>query len=129
MLTLPNSVRVFNGTPHVIRFYHPEWSEPVEVEPDEVISATIEEEPVIPDLAYGHLIGAVEFVHTSYVGNDEARAIVAMAMRDADVVVGSIIAAQAYPGDVVAMVPAEGYERVPPAEKRMRPDKFTIFSQ
>ena len=129
MLTLPNGVKVFNGTPHVIRFYHPEWSEPVEMEPDEVISATIEEEPVIPDLAYGHLAGAVEFVHTSYVGNDEARAIVAKAMRDADVVVGSIIAAQAYPGDVVAMVPAEGYERVPPAEKRMRTDKFTIFSR
>ena len=42
-------------------------------------------------------------------------------------VVGSIIAAQAYPGLVVAMVPAPGYERRPPAEKRMRPDKFTIY--
>jgi len=40
--------------------------------------------------------------------------------------IGSIIAAQSYPG-VLAMVPAPGYERVPPAEKRMRPDKFTIF--
>jgi len=41
--------------------------------------------------------------------------------------VGSIIAAQAYPGQVVAMTPTPGYERVPPAEKRMNPDKFNIF--
>jgi hypothetical protein len=44
-----------------------------------------------------------------------------------NVVVGSIIAAQAYPGLVVAMTPAPGYERKPPTEKRMRPDKFTVF--
>lgn len=43
-------------------------------------------------------------------------------------IVGSIIAAQAYPGArVVAMVPAVGYERVAPAEKRMRTDKFTVY--
>lgn len=42
-------------------------------------------------------------------------------------IVGSIIAAQAYPGEVVAMTPAPGYERVAPAEKRMNPHKFTIF--
>lgn len=42
-------------------------------------------------------------------------------------VVGSIIAAQAYPGRVVAMTPVPGFERVSPAEKRMRCDKFTTF--
>lgn len=43
-------------------------------------------------------------------------------------IVGSIIAAQAYPGArVVAMVPAPGYERVAPAEKRMRTDKFNVY--
>ena len=31
------------------------------------------------------------------------------------------------PGRVLAMVPAPGFERVPPAEKRMRDDKFTTF--
>lgn len=41
--------------------------------------------------------------------------------------VGSVISAQAYPGLVVAMIPAKGFERVPPAEKRMRHDKFTVF--
>lgn len=41
--------------------------------------------------------------------------------------VGSIIAAQAYPGQVVAMTPAPGFERVPPAEKLMSCEKFTTF--
>ena len=43
------------------------------------------------------------------------------------IIIGSIIAAQAFPGRVLAMVPAPGFERVPPAEKRMRDDKFTVF--
>ena len=43
------------------------------------------------------------------------------------VIVGSIIAAQAFPGRVLAMIPVPGFERVPPAEKRMRDDKFTTF--
>jgi hypothetical protein len=41
--------------------------------------------------------------------------------------VGSIIAAQAYPGLVLAMTPAPGYERAAPAEKRMNPWKYTTF--
>jgi hypothetical protein len=43
------------------------------------------------------------------------------------IIVGSIVAAQAYPEQVVAMTPAPGFERVPPSEKRMNPDKFTVF--
>lgn len=43
------------------------------------------------------------------------------------IIVGSIIAAQAYKGDVVAMTPCKGYERVAPAEKRMNCNKFTVF--
>ena len=43
------------------------------------------------------------------------------------IIVGGIIAAQAFPKRVLAIVPVEGFERVPPAEKRMRDDKFTVF--
>jgi len=43
------------------------------------------------------------------------------------IIIGSIIAAQAFPGRVLAMVPVPGYERVAPAEKRMRDDKFTTY--
>lgn len=43
------------------------------------------------------------------------------------IIVGSIIAAQAYPGRVFGLCPVPGYERVAPAEKRMCCDKFTTF--
>ena len=43
------------------------------------------------------------------------------------IIVGSIIAAQAYAGKVFAMTPMPGFERVAPAEKRMNPAKFTTF--
>lgn len=43
------------------------------------------------------------------------------------IIIGSMIAAQAYPEEVVAMTPVPGFERVAPAEKRMRCDKFTVF--
>ena len=43
------------------------------------------------------------------------------------VIIGSIIAAQAYPGQVAGMVPVPGFERVAPNEKRMRCDKFTMY--
>ena len=69
-------------------------------------------------------------MRTKFTGNDEGRAIIA-AMKAANpdaVIVGSIIAAQAYPGEVVAMTPLPGYERVAPAEKRMNPHKFTTFA-
>lgn len=124
MKALPNGVTAFNATPHTIRFWAKGWPEPIEVEPDEVVNARINEfavsDPVAPS--------GVTFVTTEFVGNADGDAVIARA-RDAgaDLIVGSIIAAQAYPGRVVAMVPCEGYERVPPAEKRMRPDKFTVF--
>lgn len=44
-------------------------------------------------------------------------------------IVGSIIAAQAYPEQVLGMTPMPGYERVAPAEKRMNPQKFTVFTK
>lgn len=43
------------------------------------------------------------------------------------VIVGSIIAAHAYPGLVASMVPVPGFERVAPEQKRMRCDKFTMY--
>lgn len=124
MKRLPNGLEVFNSTPHVIRFWDPGWPEPIEIEPDKIVNARINEsvvdEPVPPT--------GVTFVTTEFVGNTEGDAVIAQARESgANLIVGSIIAAQAYPGLVFAMVPCEGYERVPPAEKRMRPDKFTTY--
>jgi len=130
MKTLPSGVTVFNATPHPIRFWEEGWDAPIEVGVDAIISASVEEmemdevEVVLDkSRAYG-----VRYVSTKFSPTDEGWDILEQAFQDgADVIVGSIVAAQAYPGWVVAMTPAPGYERVPPAEKRMRPDKFTIF--
>lgn len=123
MKTLPNTLTVFNATPHIVRFWKEGWPEPVEVEPDEPINATVSEE-FVSDIQGDR--EDIVLVRATFVGNYEGREIIRQAKEYADVIVGSIIAAQAYPGDVVAMCPSPGYERVPPAEKRMRPDKFTI---
>ena len=117
---LPNGVRVFNSTPHPIRFWDKSWSEPVEIPSHIVINA----EPAEVDAGTGP--GGVRLVKTQFNQTNPGR-ITLSAIPDGVVVVGSFIAAQAYPGRVVAMTPCAGYERVAPAEKRMRPDKFTTF--
>ena len=140
MKELPNGLIVFNATPHPLRFWHPSWPEPVEVPPDEVINARRVEKvvqrfaipPALPSTwsYYDREAGTevVEFVTTTFVGDTEGEAIIERAFaQGAHVVVGSIIAAQAYPGRVVAPVPAPGYERAEPAKKRARPDKFVVF--
>lgn len=131
MKTLPNGITVFNATPHVLRFWKEEWDKPVEVETDEVISAKAVVKP-FDWLSNDHNAFVEQrpemFVSTNFVGTDEGVEILQRAFDDgADVVVGSIVAAQAYPGLVVSMMTAPGYERVSPAEKRMNPDKFTVF--
>lgn len=128
MKTLPNGLVVFNATPHVIRFWDPGWDYPVEVEPDTVVNAEVSEVAV----GSGGFPG---FVRTEFRPTPEGWAILEQAAAAGAVIVGSIIAAQAYPWSrpgnfglyVCAMTPAPGYERVPPAEKRMRPDKFTVY--
>lgn len=49
------------------------------------------------------------------------------AAHPGELIVGSMIAAQAFPGRVVALVAVQGFERVPADQKRMRDDKFTVF--
>jgi hypothetical protein len=135
MKTLPNGITVFNATPHAVRFWREDWSEPVEVETDVLINA----KPVEYQVAFpgDNLNEAVDnnpfdddykiaFVRTEFVGDDTGKSVIDSVPQGV-LIVGSIIAAQAYPGQVVAMTPAPGYERVAPAEKKMNPDKFTVF--
>ena len=71
-------------------------------------------------------------VHTTFKGTDEGKEIIDTIKFflsdscDYLAIVGSMIAVNAYPGEVVGMVPVPGYERVAPAEKRMRCDCFTV---
>lgn len=116
-----NGTMVFNGTPHPLTFWKPGWEDVITVDVDQVINA-------LPTEVVVKTEGGITFVKTVFQQIDKAFEIIATAQANgAQLIVGSIIAAQAYPGLVVSMVPAPGYERVPPDSKRMLPDKFNIF--
>lgn len=123
---MSNGVTIVNATPHDLTFLDGDTvvTVPCSVKEGEktgplVINARATEVP-----AGEHL------VRTSFAGDETGEAIIA-AINEAlpgAFIIGSIIAAQAYPGKVVGMTPAPGFERVPPAEKRMSIEKFTTFA-
>ncbi len=117
-------MKIINTTPHVIRFQGSADGEVREIEPCGVlVNARPVEEP-----AGSHPSGA-ELVRVRFEADPASEEALDRLEQEnpGTVIVGSIIAAQAFPGRVLAMVPAPGFERVPPAEKRMRDDKFTTF--
>ena len=116
-------MKVINTTPHPVRFQSAD-GEVYEIEPCGVL---VNARPV-EEFAGVHSSG-VMLVRTKFVADpasEEALSRLEVENPGA-IILGSIIAAQAFPGRVLAMVPAPGFERVPPAEKRMRDDKFTTF--
>lgn len=116
-------VLIVNTTPHPITMQSPD--EELVIVPTSVLINARAEEYAVNDL----------FVRTAFIGtNDGIETIqkIKEAYKTTGeeaklIIVGSIIAAQAYPGEVVGMTPVPGYERVAPAEKRMSCSKFTIF--
>lgn len=126
-VTLPNGLKIANVTPHAISLWTPGWSEPIEVPPSgKVINAKANEVQVgeVCDgscgMPRGKALetcgcgqpGAAALVNTEFVPQSDAEEILAHCESIGAVPVGSIIAAQAYPGRVAAMTPAPGYERV-----------------
>lgn len=113
-------VRVINTTPHPVRLKSEKTGEEHIVENSGILINASATETVV------NKSGEVEYVKTQFKGNEEGEALL-NTIPSGVIVIGSIIAAQAYPGRVVAMTPAKGFERVPPAEKRMNLFKYTIF--
>ena len=125
---------IVNTTPHPINFLNKDGETvvvPSSVAPGErtspwVVNAKAVEEQVGDDL-----------VRTVFVGTPEGEAILDQleqwareeGYHDNLRIIGSIIAAQAYPGRVLGMCPAPGFERVAPAEKRMTTQKFTVYTK
>ena len=115
---------VVNTTPHPICFLKGEEVITIPSQKEFLLNAKIVETQVGADL-----------VTSQFIGNEEGEEIITKLQNWANEkfpaydlrIVGSIIAAQAYPGDVVGMTPAPGYERVAPNEKRMSLEKFTVF--
>lgn len=120
-----NGVCVLNTTPHLLTMQDVN-GELVTVPTSIIINAKAEEKAV-DDL----------FVETVFVGTPEGKETIRdiegtyaeTGCSDRLVIIGSIIAAQAYKGKVVGLCPVPGYERVAPNEKRMRCDKFTVFTE
>jgi hypothetical protein len=128
MKQLPNGLTIFNATPHVLTFWAEGWDAPIEAEPDYMINATLKEQGATAPDSFRYTLYQVDFVQSTAVGNVDGQAVIEAAIKaGADLIVGSILAAQAYPGQIVAGVACQGFERVPPAEKRIRHDKFVVF--
>lgn len=120
-----NGLEVINCTPHSITFRDGEAD--VVVEP---CQAKINARACEKVVSEAHGVQEVKTVFAQTVeGMGEIEEIREWATENSGrlFIVGSIISAQAYPGQVHAMTPAPGFERVPPAEKRMSVSKFTIF--
>jgi len=122
-----NDVVVANTTPHNITMQDTDGKlVTVENNPDKLINASTTQ------IYWGGIYTEQKFEPTA-----EGAAIIAEIKKDFAeqygttgktlVIIGSIIAAQAYPEEVAAMLPVPGYERVAPNEKRMRCDQFTMY--
>jgi len=125
-----NGVIVVNTTPHELTFISPE-GEIVNV-PSSVPEggragyAVVNAHPAEIEVGPG-------LVQTIFEPSPEGQAIIDAIKEEFETpdcklrIVGSLAAANAYK-DIVGMVPAPGFERMPPAEKRMSVEKFNVGS-
>jgi len=122
-----NEEEVFfvNTTPHNITFKDPLSGDEFEVPCSGVV---VNAKP--SEVGAESPFSSIGFVKTKFTASPEEAEKVEKIKRvfgSGVLIIGSIIAAQAFPGSVVAMTPHPEYIRVPPAEKRMNPRKFTVF--
>ena len=118
--TFTNGVTIINVTPHELTFE--DAGEIVSIPASGIIINAKAVETVVKE-------GMPTLVSTSFISSeeDEIKLEKIEARFPNSIPVGSIIAAQAFPGRVFGMTPMKGFERVHPSEKRMNPSKFTTF--
>jgi len=127
ILKVVRGIQIINVTPHPITFGFEGEDETVVVEPSGFLINARSVEEVVKEDFRGE--SKVTFVRTSFVPDEDSEHLLQMLEEKFPeaVIIGSIIAAQAFPGRVVAMIPVKGYERVPTLEKRVKHDRFTVF--
>jgi len=122
--TLPNGVVIFNATPHPLNFWDQIEKEVTIAEPDIIINTRPVETVV-------ERRGGVEFVTVSYLPEDNGLDLVRFVRAEhPDVlIVGSVLAAMAYPGEVVASIPLKGGDRLrsKTMSRKVCSDRFTTF--
>lgn len=114
---------MLNVTKHPIRFQSAA-GEVYELAPSGVVIDARFEEEVVGSHPSGATLVRARIIPTSAA---EEALVFLERNHPGELIVGSLIAAQAFPGRVVALVAAQGFERVPADQKRMRDDKFTTF--
>jgi hypothetical protein len=116
--------QIINVTPHPITFKNADGSEFTVPPCGKLVNASIAEQVVekLPD--------GTELVLPTFNPDRGGRTVLDDLEREhpGAIIVGSIIAAQAYPGRVLGMVPAPGFERVPVDQKRMNPKRFITYT-
>jgi hypothetical protein len=112
-----------NATSHPLNFRNSDGSE-FEIAPSGVVlNAKFQEEA-----AGTHPGGAMLLRSVPVASPEELAKLEALEQEyPGALIIGSMIAAQAFPGRVVAMIAAPGFERIPPPNKRMDPSRFTIY--
>ena len=115
------TIEVINTTNHPLNFIDPDDGEIIVPTSGIVVSAKAVEKVVMETKG-------VKLVRTEFVPDNETQKLIEEIIEKSEgsiLLIGSVIAAQAYPQQIVAMTPAQGYERA--KEKKMNPRKFVVF--
>lgn len=120
-----NGMVVVNSTPHSISMQDMDTGGLVSIPTSELINAKVEETMVSDFLVKSTFTTTPEGEETINMFEEIFKQEFPKERRL--IIIGSIIAAQAFPGRVFGMTPVPGFERVPPADKRIRNDKFVTF--
>ena len=119
--TLSNGLTIVNVTAHEFRFLMPSGT--IEAVPPSGVRIDAQAEETVT------IERGMAFVTPMFVPN--AAGLEALASIEAEypnaIILGSLLAAQGYAGRIAMAIAAPGYERVPPAEKLVRSDKFTRY--
>lgn len=121
---LPNGTYIFNVTPHDLNFVMSD-GEVVRVQSDGVVNAAPSTTDI--EVTNKYTLVSVKFYPTQ----EGSELIENIRRKDADaLIVGSVLAAQAYPGLVVTPVPyAKGSSSFDKRLRLVRSDRFTIYPQ
>jgi hypothetical protein len=115
---------LINSCPHPIHLV--EEGIDIVVEPDLEAKEALNAKMVETELEKKAGYESFSFVNSKPQGTDAGREYIETLPENA-IVFGSLISAQAYGFPVVGMIPAPGFERVPPDQKRMRIFKLNCF--
>ena len=123
-ITTIAGVKVVNTTPHAVTMCNADLSVIATVDPcGSLINATAVATPVDSN------ISGVKYQKTGFNADPDTMKVL-QDFKDCYpdvVIIGSLIAAQAYPGIVAAMVAHPDFMRVAPQDKKMLIDTYTIY--